>query len=94
MSPGQAEYVAQRFKIPKYVTDFRDMLAADIDAVLLCHTDPKTEAAVQAFEAGKHVFIEKPICASLQEADAMIDASRKSGKVGQAGLYEGIRTRL
>ena len=91
VSPGQAEYVAQRFKIPKYVTDIRDMLAADIDAVLLCHTDPKTEAAVQAFEAGKHVFIEKPICTSLQEADAMIDAMRKSGKVGQAGymkIYE------
>ena len=88
VSPGQAEYLAQRFKIPKHVTDIRDMLAADIDAVLLCHTDPKTEAAVQAFEAGKHVFIEKPICSSLQEADAMIDAMRKSGKVGQAGYMK------
>ena len=88
VSPGQAEYVARRFKVPKYVTDIRDMLAADIDAVLLCHTDPKTEAAVQAFEAGKHVFIEKPICSSLQEADAMIDAARKSGKVGQAGYMK------
>ncbi len=88
VSPGQAEYLAQRFKIPKYVTDIRDMLAADIDAVLLCHTDPKTEAAVQAFEAGKHVFIEKPICSSLQEADAMIDAAQKSGKVGQAGYMK------
>lgn len=88
VSPGQAEYVARRFKVLKYVTDIRDMLAADIDAVLLCHTDPKTEAAVQAFEAGKHVFIEKPICSSLQEADAMIDAARKSGKVGQAGYMK------
>ena len=88
VSPGQAEYVAQRFKVPKYVTDLRDMLAADIDAVLLCHTDPKTEAAIQAFEAGKHVFIEKPICTSLQEADAMIEAMGKSEKVGQAGYMK------
>ena len=88
VSPGQAEYVARRFKVPKYVTDIRDMLSADIDAVLLCHSDPKTGTAVKAFEAGKHVFIEKPICTSLQEADAMIDAAQKSGKVGQAGYMK------
>ncbi len=88
VSPGQAEYVARRFKIATYVTDIRDMLSTDIDAVLLCHTDPKTEAAVQAFEAGKHVFIEKPICVSLQEAEAIIDAAQKSEKVGQAGYMK------
>ncbi len=88
VSPAQAEYMARRFRLPKYVTDIRDLLAADIDAVVLCHSDPKTETAVVAFEAGKHVFIEKPVCFSLREADAIIAAAQKSGKVGQSGYMK------
>ena len=87
-SPAAAEYVAGRFRVPSNATDYRDLLAADIDAVLLCHSDPKTEVAVAALEAGKHVFIEKPVCTSLQEADAMIAAAGQSGKVCQAGYMK------
>ena len=88
VSPGAAEYVSQTFHIPRYVTDYRDLLASDVDAVLLCHSDPKTRAAVDAFNAGKHVFIEKPICFSIQEADAIGAACQASGKVGQAGYMK------
>ena len=88
LSPDQAEYVARRFKIPKHTSQLHDLLAADIDAVLLCHTDPKSDAAIAAFKADKHVLIEKPICASLEQADAMIDAMRQSGKVGQAAYMK------
>jgi len=89
-SPALAESIAEMFHVPGFVTDYRQMLASDVEAVLLCHTDPKTEVAVAAFEAGKHVFIEKPMCFSLQEADAIIAAARRSGKVGQVGYHEGI----
>lgn len=90
-SPSAAEHVASLFHVPRHVTDYRNLLASDVDAVLLCHTDPKTQAAVDAFNAGKHVFIEKPMCFSLQEADAIVSAARRSGKVGMVGymkLYE------
>ena len=36
--------------------------------------------AIRAFEAGKHVVIEKPLALSVKEADAMIDAARSHGK--------------
>ncbi len=36
--------------------------------------------AIRAFEAKKHVVIEKPLALSVQEADAIIRASRASGK--------------
>ena len=91
ISPSAAEYAARLFHVPKYVTDYRDVLASDVDAVLLCQTDPKTQVAVDAFDAGKHVFIEKPMCYSIQEADAIIAAAERSGKVGMVGymkLYE------
>ena len=88
LSPDQAAYVAKRFAIPRHVSTLDDLLSADIDAVLLCHADPKSDAAIAAFAAGKHVLIEKPICASLQEADAMIAAMQQAGTVGQAAYMK------
>ena len=88
LSKGAVEAAAKRFDIQNYVTDYKKLLDSDIDAVLLCHGDPKTKVALAAFEAGKHVFIEKPVCFSLQEIDTMIDAQRKSGTVAQAGYMK------
>ena len=88
VSPAAAADAARRFHVPRHVTDWRDLLAADLDAVLLCHTDPKTEAAIAALKAGKHLFIEKPVCFSLEEIDAMIAAQRAAGTVAQAGYMK------
>ena len=91
VSPSLAEYVANWFHVPSFVTNYRQVLDSDVDAVLLCHTDPKTEVAVASLDAGKHLFIEKPLCYSLQESDAISAAAQRSGKVAQVGyvkLYE------
>jgi predicted dehydrogenase len=88
ISAGAANYIAKRFHVPLAVTDYRDLLAADVEAVLLCQSDPKTDVAVAALDAGKHLFIEKPICFSLEEADAIIAARARAGTVGQAGYMK------
>lgn len=52
-----------------------------IDVVVICTPHPYHRAsAVAAFSAGAHVLIEKPIASSLEDADAIIAASRGSGK--------------
>ena len=61
ISPSAAADAARRFHVPRHLTDYRELLAADLDAVLLCHTDPKTEAAVAVLEAGKHLFIKETL---------------------------------
>lgn len=83
-----AQAVARRFRLPRHTSDYRQLLEADLDAVLLCHSDPKTEVALATFAAGKHVFIEKPVCFSLEEADAMIGAAQAAGVVAQAGYMK------
>jgi predicted dehydrogenase len=88
LSRGAAEYVARKFHVPHFFTDYRALLAADIDAVLLCQSDPKTAVALAAFAVGKHVLIEKPMCFSTQEADAIIAACRQAGTVGQVGYMK------
>ena len=61
--------------------DFRDLLARDdIDAVDICTPEfLHADQVVAAAEAGKHVLCEKPIAASLADADAMIAACERAG---------------
>jgi predicted dehydrogenase len=53
-----------------------------IDLVSIC-TPPfcHAEITIDFLNAGKHVIVEKPMAASLEECDAMIAAAQKSGKV-------------
>ena len=89
LSPQLAEWAAQTFHVPASVTDYRRLVGSDdVEAVLLCHSDPKTGAAVAALDAGKHVFIEKPVCYSLREADAIAGAADRAGVVAQAGYMK------
>jgi predicted dehydrogenase len=60
-----------------------DQLLADsrVDLVDLCvPNDEHARLAVRALKAGKHVLVEKPIALTTADADAMVDASRSSGK--------------
>jgi predicted dehydrogenase len=50
----------------------------DLCVVILPH-NLHASVAIQCAEAGKHVIVEKPMCISVAEADAMIAAAEKSG---------------
>ena len=52
----------------------------DIDAVIIC-TPPKfhEEITVAYAKAGKHILCEKPIARNLEEADRMIEETKKTG---------------
>lgn len=59
----------------------------EIDAVDVCLPTPlHREAAETAFAAGKHVFLEKPIALSLEDADAILAAAERSGRFLMVGL--------
>ena len=58
----------------------------DIDAVVIAApAELHCKLAVQAFEAGKHVFVEKPIALTLEDGRIMRDAANKAGKVLMVG---------
>jgi len=53
-----------------------------IDAVyVLTHEDTHLKYAKLAMEAGKHVFVEKPMCSSVAEVDQLRAISQKTGRV-------------
>jgi len=67
--------------------DYRKLLERkDIDAVLIATHDPLHEKmCLDALEAGKHVYCEKPMTRYLDEAFRVHDAVKKTGKVFQIG---------
>jgi predicted dehydrogenase len=62
---------------------FDDMLAdPDIDLIDVCNpTHLHPETALRALKAGKHVLVEKAIALQAEDADAMVAAARKTGKL-------------
>ncbi len=69
-------------------TDWRQAVARpDVDAVVVC-TPPHihAEIAIAALESGKHVLCEKPLCRTLEEAEAMLAAARRAKRVLKCGF--------
>ena len=67
--------------------DFRGLVRdADIDAVDLCvPSDLHAEMAVEALQAGKHVFCEKPMALAAAAAGRMLAAAEAGGKLLMIG---------
>lgn len=73
VAAGQA---AAMFKIPRAVADAAQLIAApELDAVaILTRHDSHAALTIAALQAGKHVFVEKPLCVTAAELDAIIAA--------------------
>ena len=78
-----------RGQTPQKFGDFRKLLELkEIDAVSVVTPDHwHAIPTVQAFEAGKDVFVEKPLSYSLAEGRAMADASLNHKRVTQMGNH-------
>jgi len=69
-------------------TDYKDLLRhPGLGAAIIClPNDMHAEAAVSAFEAGMHVYLEKPISVSTDEAAKVLKAWKSSNLAGMIGF--------
>ena len=83
-----ARKLAERFGIPKYSADYRDLISdPDIDAVLVCSPTPThAEISIAAMKAGKHVFCEKPVHTSLEKIREVAETEKETGRKLQIGF--------
>jgi UDP-N-acetyl-2-amino-2-deoxyglucuronate dehydrogenase len=80
-SKEKSEEFASGYGIMAY-TNVAEMVSREkIDVVIVCTPHPNhREPAIDAMEAGAHVLIEKPLASSLEDCDAMIEASERCGR--------------
>jgi predicted dehydrogenase len=79
IAPENAAASAARYGVPKVCTDWRELLREPIDAVLVLTAGSHAPMAIEAANAGLHVLVEKPMCFSTAEAQAMIEAADAAG---------------
>ncbi|MDB5059248.1 MAG: hypothetical protein JWO59_2720, partial [Chloroflexi bacterium] len=75
ISPKVLQAVGDHYGVAARYTDYRDLVAHDLDAVLVLTPGSHAPAAIAAARAGRHVLVEKPMCFTLREADEMIAAA-------------------
>jgi predicted dehydrogenase len=88
--PGKAEAFFKKLEIEgvRLYPSHKEMLdAEELDAVSVCtYNATHAECTIYALEKGVHVLLEKPMCVTLEEAQAIIEAEKKSGKIVSVGF--------
>lgn len=85
-----ANYGKIRTNKPKTYGDYRELLNdKSIDAVVIGTPDHwHCKQMVDAVAEGKHVYVEKPVANTIEEANIMVKAAEKYGKVVQTGQWQ------
>jgi predicted dehydrogenase len=86
IAPERLHDAGGRYGCATY-TDLGELLGrTDVDAVMICTPDAlHVEPTLRCLEAGKHVFLEKPIATSLEDADTILAAAPATDLVFTVG---------
>ena len=89
--PDKARQAAQEWNLPKdraFTSLDQMLMSVDIDTVSVCtYNQAHKQPTVTALQAGKHVFCEKPMAATLADATEMVKTAKSSGKILQIGIH-------
>jgi predicted dehydrogenase len=85
--PDRAAEVAEAFGVTAHAT-LTALIEASDALVVAVPTSDHESVACQALSRGVHVLVEKPLAASLAEADRILVAAEQSGAVIQVGHVE------
>ncbi|HEY7975510.1 MAG TPA: Gfo/Idh/MocA family oxidoreductase, partial [Ktedonobacterales bacterium] len=86
MDENRIAQVAMDFPLAQVSRDPADLFAADLDCVVIA-TPVRThfDLARQALLSGKHVMVEKPLTASVAEAEELVELAKRAQKVLMVG---------
>jgi predicted dehydrogenase len=84
------EALGARYGIAGLHSDYRGLLdAGGLDALVVSSpAGTHAEVVLAALDAGLHVFVEKPMCITLADADALVAARDRTGLVVQVGTMK------
>ncbi len=83
-----AQELAEKYHVKQVYSDYKQIMADQtIDAVAICSsTDTHASLMIEAAQAGKHIFCEKPISQNLAAIDQALEAVNKAGVKCQIGF--------
>lgn len=79
---ARAKEMAEKYGVPEVYSDYREMITKEkLDMASVATPDfLHREAVCCCFEAGLHVFLEKPVATTMEDCEAIAEAAKKSGK--------------
>jgi predicted dehydrogenase len=89
VNPGTLQAVGHRYGIATLAADHRELLArGDVEAVLVLASGSHRDGVLAALQAGKHVFVEKPLGYSVEETEEIAAAARPAPGVLMVGYHK------
>lgn len=86
-NPERANHVTKELKV-KAAAGLEQLIGVSDALSIVVPTPAHHEVALAALSAGKHVFIEKPITVTLEQADELVAMAKKKGVIIQIGHIE------
>ena len=82
--------LGKRYGIAGLHADYRALLdAGGLDAVVVCSpAGTHAEVTMAALDSGVHVFVEKPMCITIADADAIVAARDRASRTVQVGTMK------
>jgi predicted dehydrogenase len=92
LDEARLAHISQLYPNVQTTRDYREMLADEATSAIVVATPADTHCRLtcEAFEAGKHVFVEKPMAMLESECRQMVSAAEKAGRhlmVGHTFLF-------
>jgi predicted dehydrogenase len=83
LDTDRCQRLAKQYDVPRVYTHYQDLLGdSDIDAVsVVVPNNLHWPVAKAAFEAGKHVLVEKPLAGTVADGERMVAAAKEHGKL-------------
>jgi predicted dehydrogenase len=80
----------QLYNLEAAYADYCELLdGTKLDAIVICSpAQTHAEVTLAALDRGLHVFVEKPMCITLADADRIVEARDRTGKVVQVGYMK------
>ena len=88
LSPSRVNAVGEMYGVARRTTDWQELLTWPLDVVMVLIAGSHAPVAHAAFDAGLHVFAEKPLALSVAEGRSMVEHAQRAGRILMTGYMK------